>query len=455
MRFAISLRELILCLLLAGCAHTGNGDADAAESFVWAETPPAANRVQAPSAAPILSKQPSLDELLRVALRRNPRIQAARERAAAAAEAPAIERALPDPRFLLGWYETPIETRVGPQEWSLGVRQAIPFPSKLSARSDLSETLARRAVVAYERVVRDVLVEVVGTVHELLYLDDAIEISAGIGGLLERYAAAAGSEVPLNEVFRAETQRAQLENDRALLAELRATEAEHLRALLDLPGGQPIRAERPPVPPPVHADFDELVAIAEAHNQELKEAGLDVEAAALATSLARRDRLPDLTLGYTRLLTGTLDPSLGNPPGNGRDAQIFHFDVTLPIWGNKNRAKIRRAEALERAATRDRADTRLRVRHRLARSWYRVGNTERLVRLYADVLVPRAAAAAETAEELQEAGKGTLAGTVETIAVLHNFRLAAARARADHGQAVADLEGLLGRPLALDAGGER
>lgn len=451
MRFSISLRELTLCLLVAGCAQTREGDD--LGSFVWAETPPASTRVQAPSAAPPLSERPTLPELLRVVLLRNPRIQAARERAAAAAEAPAIERALPDPRFMLGWYETPVETRVGPQEWSLGVRQTIPFPTKLSARSDLSETLARRAVVAYERVVRDVCIEVVRTVHELAYLDDAIGITAAIGDLLERYGVE--SEAPLNEVFRAETQRVQLENDRVLLAELRATEDEHLRALLDLPGVRPIRIERPPVPPPVHADFDELVGIAQAHNQELREAGLDVEAATLATSLARRDRLPDLTLGYTRLLTGTLDPSLGNPPGNGRDAQIFHLDLTLPVWANKNRAKIRRAEALERAATRDRADTRLRVRHRLARTWYRVGNAERLVRLYADVLVPRATAAARTAEELHVAGKGTLAGTVETIAVLYNFRLAAARARADHGQAVADLEGLLGRPLALDAGDER
>jgi len=452
-RFAISFRALTLGLLLAGCAHTDSDD-DVA-SFVWAETPSTATRVKAPSTAPVLSERPPLEEILRVALLRNPRIHAARERAAAAAEMPAIASALPDPRFMLGWYETPVETRVGPQEWSLGVRQTIPFPSKLSARSDLSKTLARRAVVAYDRVVRDVLVEVVRTVHELAYLDDAIEISAGIGGLLERYAAAAGSEAPLNELFRAETQRAQLENDRALLAELRATEDEHLRGLLDLPGLGAIRGPRPPTPPPVHADFDALVEIATAHNQELREAGLDVEAAALRTSLARRDRLPDLTLGYTRLLTGTLDPSLGNPPGNGKDAQIFHFDLTLPIWANKNRARIRHAEALERAATRDRADTRLRVRQRLARAWYRVGNTERLVRLYADVLVPRAAAAAETAEDLQAAGKGTLAGTVETIAVLHNFRLAAARARADHGQAVADLEALLGRPLALDVGGER
>ena len=38
-------------------------------------------------------------------------------------------------------------------------------------------------------------------------------------------------------------------------------------------------------------------------------------------------------------------------------------------------------------------------------------------------------------------------GNIETVAVLHNFRLAAARARADYGQAVAALEAVIGRPL--------
>ena len=50
-------------------------------------------------------------------------------------------------------------------------------------------------------------------------------------------------------------------------------------------------------------------------------------------------------------------------------------------------------------------------------------------------------------EDLAAAGKGSTAETLETIAVLSNFRLAVARARADHGQAVAELEAIVGRPL--------
>jgi outer membrane protein TolC len=95
----------------------------------------------------------------------------------------------------------------------------------------------------------------------------------------------------------------------------------------------------------------------------------------------------------------------------------------------------------------DRRAASLQLRPQLARAWFHVGNARRLVELYRDLLIPRAEKAVRTAEDLQTAGKGSVAGTIETVAVLHNFRLAAARARADHGQAVATLEAILGKPL--------
>jgi outer membrane protein TolC len=154
-----------------------------------------------------------------------------------------------------------------------------------------------------------------------------------------------------------------------------------------------------------------------------------------------------------RIFTGRLDSDLGmNPDDNGQDPVIVTSGISLPIWFQRDSAAIRRAEALERAAENDRRDAVAQLRARLARAWYRFGNSRRLDRLYEEVLVPRAAVAARTAEDLLESGKGTLAGTLETIAVLHNFRLAAARARADHGQALADLEAAVGRPF--DASGE-
>ena len=415
---------------------------------------------EAENPTPMLTATPAPAELLMVALKRNPRILAARERAKALAEGPAIDGWLPNPRVMLGWYAVPVETRLGPQEWSLGIQQDIPFPTKLALKSDLAEVEARRARVVYERTVRDVLTDVVRTAWELVYLDEAERISGEISKLLDRYVAAAAggpSDSPLSELFRAETQRAQLENDRILLIELHAAEAAKLRSLLDLPPGAPIGTPRAPAIPELSIGYEDVLAVANARSQELQEAGLALQAAELGSDLADQRRIPDLSLGVVRIFTGRLDSDLGaNPPDNGQDPVIVTAGVSLPIWFQRDSAAIRRAEALERAAAHDRADVAARLRARLARAWYRLGNSDRLERLYAEVLVPRAQVAARTAEDLEASGKGTLAGTLETIAVLHNFRLAAARARADHGQALADLEAVVGRPFDVpDEGGAK
>ncbi len=441
------IRSSILALLVSACASS---QSDTVQLAPWPTARAVEGYAPPPNEPelPDLAGDTGLSDVLGLALARNPRIQSARERLLASKEIGSIESALPDPQVLLGWYATPVETRVGPQEWSLGIRQSIPFPSKLSDKSKLGDTLASRERVVFERAVRDVLVEVVHSAHELAYIDRAVEITGDIAPLLERYsAAAAGLDTPLPELFRAETQRAQLDNDRVLLMELRAVEEERLRALLDLPPETPMGRVHVGDVPRVQAGFADLLAIARKHNQELREAGFSVEAATIRTSLARKSRLPDLSIGYTHIFTGSLDSAIGNPVGNGDDAQIVHFGFTLPLWANRNSAEIRRAKALERMAVQDRRSAALRLRPRLARAWFEVGNARRLIDLYRGVLIARAEKAVRSAEDLQRAGKGTLAGTIETVAVLHNFRLAAARAEADYGQAVATLEAILGKPL--------
>ncbi len=356
---------------------------------------------------------------------------------------------------MLGWYESSVQTRVGAQEFSAGIQQRIPYPTKLRLRARIDRVLAGRETLLYESAVRDVLVEVVRAAHELAYLDRAARISSDIGALLERYAADAAAaqtaadrvRAPLSELFRAETQRAQLDNDRVVLAELRAVEEENLRALLALPAGTPVGVPAIDPVPEVDLSYEALLAAARQHSQELRAAGIQAEAAALRTELARQSRRPDFTVGYTQIFTDDLPSSVGSPAGNGEDARIFWLGFTLPVWGSKNAAAIRRARRLEDAALLDRQNTATRLRARLARVWFSVGNARRLVQLYETVLIPRAEQATRTAEDLRASGKGTLAGALETTAILHNFRLAAARARADYGRAVAQLESVVGQPL--------
>ncbi len=460
---SISLRTWIVVIsgvfVLAGCAN----EQDAVRESVARPTPeslPATAPADGPgpdvaaAPPPDLAAAPTLATLLRVALDRSPVIMAARARALAAAEGAAVESALPNPQLLVGWYETPVETRVGSQEWSIGIRQSIPFPTKLSTKADIENSEAQRMRIAYERVARDVLVEVVKTANEIAYIDEARGVTAQIEGLLERYAtaAAAGETSSLvSELFRAETQRAQLQNDRVILSELRVVEAQRMRSLLNLPVNVVIGTPDVGEAPSIRSSVAELLDVAERHNQELREAGIALETARLRASLAEQRHVPDMSVGVTSIRTERLPSSLGmNPDGNGDNPLIFSFGVTLPIWLQGDAAAIRRAHALERAASLERLDAIQKTRDSVARAWFQVGNAARLSQLYAQVLVPRAAVAARTAEDLLGSGKGNLGGVLETIAVFHNFRLAAARARADHGRAVADLERAIGQPFTAD-----
>ena len=219
---------------------------------------------------------------------------------------------------------------------------------------------------------------------------------------------------------------------------------------MSLAPGTPIAAPRLPAVPRMNARWEDLLSRMATKNQEMLEAGLSLEAAALRTSLAEQRRVPDLTIGVTRIFTGEIENAPIVPDNNGEDPLIFTLGFTVPLWAPKNNEALRKARALERAAAEEQTAAAQQARVRLARAWYRLGKAERLSRLYEEVLVPRARVAARTAEDLQSAGKGSLSGTLETVAVLHNFRLAAARARADHAQALADLEAVLGQPFARD-----
>lgn len=462
-------RALLLLAPMVGLACAADPNRAASPSGESAET-----RTKHPTKSPSISApwgdltppppsdlerrlaNPTVADLLRLALDQSPRIAAARARALAAGEESAIEGWLPNPELSIGWYETSVQTRVGSQEWSVGIRQAIPFPTKLATRASIEDSEAREASVAYERAARDVAVDVVRTAYELAYLEEALAITGEIEALLLRYATYAaggdsGSQV--SELFRAESQRAQLANDRVLLAELRSVEQQRMKSLVALPDDVHIGAPKVPPTPLVKSTVQDLLKVAGTQNQELRQADLAVETAALRTSLAKQSRLPDLSIGLTHIETDELDPALGmDPDGNGDDPLILQLGVSLPIWVQRDSAVIRRAEAMQYAAVRDREEVLLRTKSQVAEAYYRVGNAERLVQLYADVLIPRAAVAARTAEDLIGSGKGTLGGLLETIAVMHNFRLAEARARADLGQAFSALERVLGQPFEWTGG---
>ena len=104
---------------------------------------------------------------------------------------------------------------------------------------------------------------------------------------------------------------------------------------------------------------------------------------------------------------------------------------------------------MEAAARADEEAQRLQLRSDLAKAYFSLRNSSRLVSLYRDTLLPQARQARNSAEELYRKGDASLTSLLETTSTIHNFELARLRATADFYQHVSRIERILGTALVL------
>ena len=122
-----------LAVVLSGCASTS--ERSSAQALKTETTARAHEQVGDASYSrkqlPGLNEASGLNDYLAYAALNNPQLESAFNRWKAALEMVTPARTLPDPRFSYGYYIQEVETRVGPQEDSLGISQTFPWFGKL------------------------------------------------------------------------------------------------------------------------------------------------------------------------------------------------------------------------------------------------------------------------------------------------------------------------------------
>ena len=396
-----------------------------------------------------LGEKTSLEAVLRSAAANSPEAAAARSKWEASTYRKGQVFTLPDPKLMFTYYVRMMMP--ADREWEIGLSQEIPYPGSLVIAGKMADREAQAAYLRYQAAVRDAIAMTKEAFFELHYIDRARQVTGEIAKLYDRYAAlAAGGDEKarpkLPETFRAEALRAQLANDLIVYQEMRAATEEKLRAAAGLPAGAALGpVEDVADPAPLTESLVKLQERAEAANQELAAAGLDVERAQLQTRLARRAPIPSLMLGAGYMRTGDM-PGEKDPT---KDMVMLNVGFSLPIWFGKYIAQAREARAMEAAARQEADAWRLKLRAELAEAFFRLNNSSRLTRLYRDTLLPQARQALQSAEELYRRGEANLASVLETTATVHSFELAALRAKADFYQNVARVEKLVGTALEL------
>ncbi len=398
-----------------------------------------------------LNEKATIPQLLRYAYVNNPEIAAARENWRAVVEMYGVTTALPDPQISVTYFPEPIETRLGPQDWNASVSQTIPFPGKLSKAGEIVEADAQIAKLKLDSAVRDVAAAIGRSYHELLYIQEAIRIARLNADLLDELrkigeTAYARDKAAFLDVAKSQSQVAQIRYDILLLSELEATEKTRMNGLLNRPPETPLGDAQPLAFKPVVYGIEELYDLAGKNRDEIQVAEAAIKKAEAQVDMAGYENLPEFKFGF--FYAGVGDPDVPMPPEDaGEDSYGVQFGMTMPLWIGKNSSRAASAGARARKAKAERNSLVNETYTRIRSLFFGLSNSRRLIHLYRDQMIPQAVKSVQTAETWFKEGEGSFSDFVETQKAAYNFQLALARARADYGKNLADLERVVGQSV--------
>lgn len=445
--------------VIAGCASPLDGPPDPTRSLsrsipadVHTSTASVFRQEGAgdPGDAPQLDASATPDDYVRYALYHSPAVEAAYQKwVAAAARLPQVG-ALPDPRLNFGFFLDEVETRTGAQQARVGVSQSFPWPGLLEDRKDAAALAARAAWRRFEAARLDVTERVVHTLHELAYLDAAVRITDENLQLLRsfeevvraRYRVGGGTHSKLTRV---QVELGQLDDRMAQLRAMRPAYVAELNAALNRPTDEPIPELASLPGRVVSVEGPALAELARSSNPTLLAMDEQIEEQRVRTKAARLEARPDLTVGLDYIVTNeAMNSSIAE---SGDDPIMLNFGMTLPLWREKNQARVRESIASRLAISHERSDEANQVAAAIQRAWFDHTDADRRVRLYANTLIPKAEESLRASLAGFRTGDTSFLDLLDTERTLLEFAVAAERARADRGQALARLDRLVGQPV--------
>ncbi len=425
-------------LLAAGCASTP-------QQKEKGTAPPCSTGMQAD--LPVLNENSTPNDYLAYAALNNAGLKAAFHKWKAALERVPQARGLPDPRFNYAYFIQNIETRVGPQEHTLGLQQMFPWFGKLKYRGDAAAASAAAAEQSYEYIKLKLFERVIRAYHEYWYLGRAITITKQHNALVANMEEVARTRykagtVPHSVVIQTQVELGKLEDRVESLKSLRPAMAAKLNSALNRESG--LALPWPESIPETPAALNKNTALEQLkqQNPEILRLRHMAQKEKAGLKLAQKSYYPDVTLGFDYIITDdALNPDLKD---SGKDPLLAKVSINLPVWRGKYSAAAREAGLKHKAAEQQLLDTQRRLESDLQLAIYHLRDAERKIGLYGDTLIPKARQSLEVTRRNFETGKATFMSLVNAERMLLEFRLEHVRTKADRGLRLAEIQHLTG-----------
>ena len=262
-------------------------------------------------------------------------------------------------------------------EYEAAFDQQIEWAGQRGLRIDAAETGVARAEFSVQNAARLTLAAATQAFYTALAADERLQVAEQLLALNERFLQVVRIQAQEGEISRMEANLADIEAGRSrarVLSMQRVAKAAELelKRLVGLAPEQAIRLD----PPAWASDtgtlhLDSLVAEALEHRPDLAAQAAAAEQASTLTRLARREAIPDVTLGgVLRRELETSEPRFG-----------IRAALPLPFW-NRNQGVIVQRQAIARRAALERAAAELNIRTEVSRTYQEYTSARREVEVY-------------------------------------------------------------------------
>jgi outer membrane protein TolC len=397
-----------------------------------------------------ITENSTLQDLLAAAALNNRGLRAAFEQWQAALQQVPQMRALPDPQLNFSYFIREIETRVGPQQAKVGIMQMFPWFGKLKLKGNAAAEAANAQKQQYENIKRTLFYEVKTTYYDYYYAVRTVEVLKKNVALLENLESVIQVKYRTGSVSYASLVKIQVERDKlqdrlkSALDNLEPVKA-RLNAALNRPTHAPL-----PVPKeiamedePVELSRERLVERLRANNPVLKAIDAMAAKSKIGINLAKKNYYPDFSLGVDYMPTG--GARMPGIPDSSKDPLAAMVSIRLPLWFKKNKAGVKEANALYRAALYQREEAENNLLARLEMVLFKYRDAERKVKLYRESLLPRAEQALEVTRSAFEVGKADFLDFIDSQRMLLMFELEYEEAGTLRAQRLAELQMIAGK----------
>jgi len=331
----------------------------------------------------ILSAQQELEGYLQVAAENNPGLKAKFNDYMASLEVAPQVGALPDPKLAFGYFISPVETRVGPQQFKVSASQMFPWFGTLEAKENVAIQMSKAKYELFLEAKSKLFNEVRSTYFNIYFNRRAIEITRENLTILNTFQKLAHIKVEAGKVsavdeYRIEMEIGDLENQLALLIDKQYVLGVMFNNLLNVEMEEIVHTPEVLWSVDISLSKEQILDSIQTKNHQLLVLSMQQEALTYRKELAEKQGKPDISIGLDYTFIGQGDNNLA-----GTDAFVFPMiGITVPLYRNKYRAMVNEVVYLQEAKEFELTDKINILVTILENAWKEYLDADRRLRLY-------------------------------------------------------------------------